>query len=35
MIASVAINHGTLLYTFNKKHFKPLEDMGLKLFSAI
>ena len=35
MIASVAINHGALLYTFNKKHFKPLEDMGLKLFSAI
>lgn len=35
MIASVAINHGALFYTFNKKHFKPLEDMGLKLFSAI
>jgi tRNA(fMet)-specific endonuclease VapC len=35
MIASVAINHGALLYTFNKEHFKPLEDMGLKLFSAI
>ncbi len=35
MIASVAINHGALLYTFDMKHFKPLEDMGLKLFSAI
>ena len=35
MIASVAINHGALFYTFNKKHFKSLEDMGLKLFSAI
>ncbi len=35
MIASVAINHGVLLYTFDMKHFKPLEDMGLKLFSAI
>jgi len=35
MIASVAINHGALLYTFNKNHFKPFEDMGLKLFSAI
>lgn len=35
MIASVAINHGALLYTFDLKHFKPIEDMGLKLFSVI
>ena len=35
MIASVAINHGALLYTFDVKHFKPLEDMGLNLFPAI
>jgi len=34
MIAAIAINHGALLYTFNVKHFKPLEDRGLKLFSA-
>ncbi len=33
MIASVAINHGALLYTFDMKHFKSLEDLGLKLFS--
>jgi len=33
MIASVAINHGALLYTFDVKHFKSLEDLGLKLFS--
>jgi len=34
MIASVAVNHGSPLYTFNEKHFRPLEDMGLKLFST-
>lgn len=34
MIASVAINNGTSLYTLDLKHFKPLEEMGLKLFSA-
>ena len=34
MIAAIAINHGALLYTFNVRHFKPLEEMGLKLFSA-
>jgi len=33
MIASVAINHGALLCTFDVKHFKSLEDLGFKLFS--
>jgi tRNA(fMet)-specific endonuclease VapC len=32
MIASIAINRGALLYTFDVKHFKSLEDMGLRLF---
>jgi tRNA(fMet)-specific endonuclease VapC len=31
MIASVAINHGATLYTFDVKHFKPLEEMGLRV----
>ena len=35
MIAAIAINNGAALYTFNEKHFRPLENMGLKLFSAI
>ncbi|MBL7169260.1 type II toxin-antitoxin system VapC family toxin [Candidatus Bathyarchaeota archaeon] len=34
MIAAVAVNHGATLFTFNVRHFKPLEKMGLKLFSA-
>ena len=32
MIASVAINYGATLYTFDVKHFKPLEEMGLRVF---
>jgi tRNA(fMet)-specific endonuclease VapC len=32
MIASVAMNNGASLYTFDLKHFKPLEEMGLQLF---
>lgn len=32
MIASVAMNHGAILYTFDMRHFKPLEDLGLRLF---
>ena len=32
MIASVAMNNGSSLYTFDLKHFKPLEEMGLQLF---
>lgn len=32
MIAAIAINRGTTLYTFNLRHFRPLEDLGLKLF---
>ncbi len=32
MIAAVAINHGAQLYTFDLKHFKQLEEMGLDLF---
>ena len=32
MIASIVINRGALLYTFDVKHFKSLEDMGLRLF---
>jgi len=34
MIAAITINNGATLYTFNEKHFRPLENMGLKLFSA-
>jgi len=33
MIASITINNGASLYTLNLKHFKPLETLGLKLFS--
>jgi len=32
MIAAIAINHGAHLYTFDLKHFKPLEDLGLSVF---
>ncbi|MBL7168215.1 type II toxin-antitoxin system VapC family toxin [Candidatus Bathyarchaeota archaeon] len=34
MIAAIAVNHGASLFTFNVRHLKPLEKMGLKLFSA-
>jgi tRNA(fMet)-specific endonuclease VapC len=34
MIAAVAVNHGAYLFTFNVRHFNPMEKMGLKLFSA-
>jgi len=33
MIAAVALNNGAVLYTFDVRHFKPLEKLGLKLFS--
>ena len=32
MVAAIAINNNAKLYTFNQKHFKPLESLGLKLF---
>jgi predicted nucleic acid-binding protein len=32
MIASVAMNHRVNLYTFDMRHFKPLEDLVLRLF---
>jgi tRNA(fMet)-specific endonuclease VapC len=32
MIASIAINHGSTLYTMDLKHFQPLQTLGLKLF---
>jgi len=31
MIAAMTINNNAKLYTFNTKHFKPLEEHGLKL----
>ena len=31
MIAAIAINRGARLYTFNLKHFQPLQPLGLKL----
>jgi predicted nucleic acid-binding protein len=31
MIAAMAINNNAKLYTFDTKHFKPLEEHGLKL----
>jgi tRNA(fMet)-specific endonuclease VapC len=33
MIAATTINSGASLYTLDIKHFKPLENLGLKLFS--
>ena len=33
MIAAIAINNGAKLYTFNLKHFKPIEALGLKILS--
>jgi tRNA(fMet)-specific endonuclease VapC len=32
MIAAITINNNTSLYTLDLKHFKPLENLGLKLF---
>jgi tRNA(fMet)-specific endonuclease VapC len=32
MIAATTINKGASLYTLEFKHFKPLKDLGLKLF---
>ncbi len=31
MIAAIAINNGAKLFTFDLKHFRPLEPLGLKL----
>ena len=33
MIAAVTVNNGAVLFTFDVKHFLPLEKLGLKLFS--
>lgn len=33
MIAAITINNGASLYTLDFKHFKPLESIGLKLFT--
>lgn len=32
MIAAIAINNNASLYTLDLKHFKPLENIGLRLF---
>ena len=32
MIAAITINNNAKLYTFDVRHFKPLEEYGLKLF---
>lgn len=32
MIAAITINNNASLYTLDLKHFKPLENLGLKLF---
>ncbi|MBC8225106.1 type II toxin-antitoxin system VapC family toxin [Candidatus Bathyarchaeota archaeon] len=32
MIAAIAINRGALLFTFSVRHFKGLEEVGLKMF---
>jgi len=32
MIASIALNRGAALYTFDRRHFQPLTAIGLKLF---
>ncbi len=32
MIAAVTINNGAKIYTFNQKHFRDLEKMGLVQF---
>jgi len=33
MIAATTINKGAIFYTLDLKHFKPLENLGLRLFS--
>jgi tRNA(fMet)-specific endonuclease VapC len=33
MIASIALNRGAALYTFDLRHFSPLRTFGLELFS--
>jgi len=33
MIAAITINNAASLYTLDQRHFKPLEALGLKLFS--
>jgi len=32
MIAAITINNGAKLYTFNIKHFKTLQDLGIELY---
>lgn len=32
IIAAITINNNAKLYTFDVKHFKPLEEYGLKVF---
>ncbi|MEM2084028.1 MAG: type II toxin-antitoxin system VapC family toxin [Nitrososphaerota archaeon] len=32
IIAAITINNNAKLYTFDVKHFKPLEEYGLKIF---
>ena len=32
MIAAMTINNNAKLYTFDLRHFEPLEPLGLKLF---
>ena len=32
MIAAITINNGAKLYTFNIKHFKALQDLGIELY---
>ena len=32
MIASITINNGAKLYTFNSKHFNEIKNIGLTLF---
>jgi len=33
MIAAIAINNKASLFTYDTKHFKPLQELGLKLFN--
>jgi tRNA(fMet)-specific endonuclease VapC len=32
MIAAIAMNRGATLYTFDLRHFQPLQALGLRLF---
>ena len=32
MIAAITINNGAKLYTYNLKHFKAFQDLGLELY---